>query len=102
MKATINLYRLNELQIAARDRAIEEHGQFLNDDVPIEFEDGKGNLLREYHEHTTDEIIYSIEANGYLFFADGEMAHITQYCGKHPKAGKIELKFHGEVIPVTE
>jgi hypothetical protein len=95
--ATINLYQLQELQSVAKERAVAEHGNFL-DSVPIEFEDENGKLLREYHEHTKAEIIESIEANEYYFFADGELAPVTRYCGNHPKAGQNELKFHGQVL----
>jgi hypothetical protein len=35
-----------------------------------------------------------------LFFQSGELAHITQYTGKHEKSGVIEFHFMGETIRI--
>lgn len=96
VKVTINLYKLEELEQPARERAISEHGDFLDNEGEL-FEDESGNMVREYPEHTVDEIVESINLNEYLFFADGKIASLTQYCGNHPKAGTIEFKLNGEI-----
>ena len=96
---TINLYSFSELNDAAKEKAIFEHGAFL-DSMPDDYENEDGNLVSEYVDHTEEEIIESIEMNEYLFFADGDMANVTQFCGKHPKAGKAEINFHGETITI--
>ena len=46
------------------------------------------------YEPTDNEVI---EINDYLFYADGKLANITNYFGKHEKAGLSELKI-GEDI----
>lgn len=95
-QVTINLYSFAELSEQAKERAISEHGIFL-DSLPLEYEDESGKFKVEYHEHSEEEIIDSINANEYIFFADGEIASCVTYTGGHPKAGKTELKFAGEI-----
>jgi hypothetical protein len=50
---------------------------------------------KEYVEDT-------IRANDYLFYKNGNMAHVVHYTGKHPKSGKTELKIEGETFEVKE
>lgn len=94
--ANINIYSFNELSNEAKQKAIYEHGVFL-DSFPIEYENEDGEMINEYIEHTENDIIESIEANEYLFFKDGTMCSCVTYCGTHPKIGITELKLHGEV-----
>ena len=96
-KVEISLYSFDELNGQAKDRAIADHIGFL-DSLPEEFEDADGIMCSEYIEHTEEQAIESIQANEYLFFADGTLANVTQYCGKHPRAGQAELTLHGETI----
>ena len=93
--AQINLYSFNELSETAKQRAIYEHQSFL-DFMPIEYENEEGEMINEWHEHSEEETIESIEINEYLFFADGKMANVTRFCGKHPKAGQSILVFAGQ------
>lgn len=60
-------------------------------------------ILRNEYEYLTGEeaVKETIEANEYLFYADGELANVTHYCGKHEKAGITEVKFHGETFELA-
>lgn len=91
----INLYSFSELSETAQQKAVFEHQDFL-DSVPIECENEEGEMVNEWHEHSEAEAIESIEINEYLFFADGSLANVTNFCGKHPKAGQSFLKFAGQ------
>ena len=95
----INLYTLAELNPDAKYNAIIEALNFL-DNEPIEYEDESGNMQHEYHDHTNEEAEDFINANEYLFFANGEQASIITYCGAHPRAGESELKFFGETFKI--
>lgn len=85
----INLYSFSELEEGAARKAIEEHRNFLLSVMsPSDFISGDTdydtkeeleksyNAEYEYCLYNDDPIIESIEANEYLFFPDGEMAHI--------------------------
>lgn len=86
---SINLYSFNELDKAAKEKAIFEHQVFLNEI------DAKGRTF------SRREAIEAIEINEYLFFSDGELASITHYTGGHDKSGITEFKFHGQVHNIT-
>lgn len=92
----INLYSFNELNNDAKEKAIFKHKDFL-DSLELDFENESGILEYYYHEHTDAETIESIEANDYIFFADGSLANCVTYTGKHPKNGITELTFKNEV-----
>ena len=96
----INLYSFAELSEKAKQFAINEHGDFL-ESLGNDLEDENGEIYRDYSRPTDADIIEGIEANSYLYFANGEMASITHYCGGHAKAGITEFKFHGEIIDIT-
>ena len=100
----VTLYELDELSEGARWSAIESHRQFLlNIMTPDDFISGDPEYdtpeqLREaynseyaYYEAADDPIVESIEANEYLFFEDGELAHTVKYVGG-PKDGKAYFK----------
>ena len=93
---SINLYSFSELNDAAKNRAIDEHRDFMQS-LPDQYLDEHGELVFEYADYTIAEVIDSIEANKYLFFADGTLADTVQYVGKHPKVGISELTFYGEI-----
>ena len=91
-KVTINLYEFNELNEKAKTLAISEHYDFL---CSI-------GQWDEENDNEADECIKeNIEANDYLFYSDGELADVTQYCGKHEKAGLIELKLGNDIYQVN-
>lgn len=92
VNVTIDLYSFNELNELAQQKAIEEHGIFLNS-MPVEYENEEGEMVSEYIEHEEEEIIDSIKANEYLFFNSGELAQTCTFTGKHPRAGETEFIF---------
>lgn len=96
---TINLYQFDELTEKAKQFAIEEHSSFLLNEGE-ECENEHGEIVTEYRDSISDEeVIESIKANEYYFFADGDMAHVCEYVDNHPtKAGITEFKFHGQTI----
>lgn len=62
----------------------------------------KTMLMEEYDYMTSEEAIKeTIDANDYLFFDDGTLAHCTTYVGKHPKAGITEFHYHGKTYEVN-
>lgn len=106
----INIYSFNELSEQARQKAIDEHRNFMLSTMsPADFESGDPEfdtpeaLLKAYAVEETNilwndsPVIENIEANDYLFFSDGELANCTTYCGKHPKAGITELKIGNDI-----
>ena len=97
--ATIKLYEFSELSDAAKERAVEKHKDFL-DSLPLELENEAGELKEYYYEYPEEEVIENIEANEYIFFADGKLANCVTYIGKHPKAGITEFTFKGETIEI--
>lgn len=98
--AKINLYNFSELSEEAKQKAISEHEDFLLS-IGQQEENEQGQLVTVYAETMEEsEVIESIEANEYLFFADGDMAQYTTYTGKHKKAGQSELKFAGEIYSI--
>lgn len=88
-RVIISLYSFNELTAEAQEKAINEQAIFLTE------------TNEEYENITREEVINSILINDYLFFEDGEMAHITHYTGKHEKTGKTEFHFHGKTFDIT-
>lgn len=109
-KVTINLYEFSELNEKAKQKAIDEHRNFLlsvmnpNDFIRGDSEyDTEKELQKafdseyEYFEANDEPIIESIEANEYLFYSDGIMAHCVTYCGEHEKAGITELQIGTDI-----
>lgn len=94
---TINLYSFEELNEKARQKAISEHQSFL-DGQPEQYENEDGEMVEEYVEHTEADAIENIEANEYIYFEDGKLAHCCTYTGKHEKAGITEFYFHGSTF----
>ena len=96
--AIINLYNLSELEENAKQLAIYEHIDFL-DNEGIEEENENGEMVTDYsYKHTKSDAIDSINMNEYLFYSDGELANCVTYTGTHPKAGITELKFKNQII----
>ena len=91
---TIKLYPFSELNEKAKRKAIEAHREFeLN---IIELNDFENGIIEYDYYATNDEpIIESIEANDYLFFENGELAHTVRYCGNHPLAGETHFIYNG-------
>ena len=105
---TIKLYSFSELSEKAKRKAIEDHREFeLSMMKPEDFVTGipeydtPEELQKAYEAQydyclmNDDPIIENIEANDYLFFANGELAHTITYCGDHPLAGETHFFFNG-------
>ncbi|HHX70423.1 MAG TPA: hypothetical protein GX708_20510 [Gallicola sp.] len=91
---TIKLYSFSELSEKAKRKAIEAHREFMLS--IIELNDFKNGIAEyDYYARNDEPIIESIEANDYLFFENGELAHTVRYCGNHPLAGETHFIFNG-------
>lgn len=90
----INLYSFDELSEDAKAKALYDHTNFLNVIHGVDGDD----LDYNYHQ---EDVIDNIQMNEYLFFSDGDLAHITHYVENHPKAGITEFHFHGETVSLT-
>jgi hypothetical protein len=100
IKTEINLYSYDELNEESKNKAFKEHKYFLESN-PSQYEDENGvmqyNNMNEWTQEDIKEYVEdSINANEYLFFENGEMAHITHFTGKHEKAGTIEFYLNGK------
>ena len=105
---TIKLYSFSELDEKAKRKAIEAHREFmLSLMTPDDFISGIAEYdtpeelqkiyEAEYDYYLFDDepIIENIEANEYLFFENGELAHTVRYCGAHPLSGETHFIFNG-------
>ncbi len=94
----IKLFRLAELDEDARERALEEHRDFLVTVYSDDMYDSSFEMTQEKYENelTEDEVIDSIDINDYLYYASGEMAHTIQFTGGHARSGERILKHQGE------
>lgn len=101
------LYEVSELTGTAKQKAIMNQRDFLlgylhpNDFISGEPEfDTPEQLQRqyeaeyEYYLWNDEPVIEDIEANEYLYYADGSMAHVVEYAAG-PLKGKTILKIHG-------
>ena len=90
----INLYSFSELSESAKQKAIEAHRVFeLSTMQPSNFKSGdpeydtEAELQKVYAEEynyfpeNDEPIIEAIEANDYLFLADGDMVQSVTYTG---------------------
>ena len=105
---TIKLYSFSELSEKAKRKAIEAHREFmLSLMAPDDFISGiaeydtpeelQKTYEAEYNYYLFDDkpIVENIEANDYLFFENGELAHTVRYCGAHPLSGETHFIFNG-------
>ncbi len=92
IKAEIKLYQYDELNEKGKEKAFDEHKEFL-DGTEEEYENENGEMIKEFIEHDKESVEDSIIINEYLFFENGEMADTITYTGKHEKAGTTEFKF---------
>ena len=108
IKEEICIYQFNELCLSARERAINEHRQFLlevmskedfvsgDEEFDTEEELQKAYELEfEYYEENDEPIIESIEINEYYFYEDGKMANVSSIC-KDRKFTENILKHNGK------
>jgi len=83
----IKLYSYNELSEKGKEKAFNEHENFLRE---------YDNMDEWTQKDIKDYVEESININEYLFFESGDMAHVVHFTGKHEKAGKIEFYFQGK------
>lgn len=100
VKVEICLFSYDELEEKAKQKAFYEHKDFM-DSLEEEYENEKGELIKEFIDHDEESVKDSIEANDYLFFENGEPAHTVTYTGKHPKSGKKEFFYFGETYELN-
>ena len=104
IKIEIKLYKYDELKKDAKKLAFETQEYFLRcNPSTYEDEDEEGNIIEKYdnmeewkEEDIKEYVEESLRINNYLFFEDGEQAHITHFTGKHKKAGTTEFYFLGK------
>lgn len=105
---TIKLYSFSELSEKAKRKAIEAHREFeLSIMRPDDFISGVAEYdtpeelqktyeaQYNYYLMNDEPIIEIIEVNDYLFFENGELAHIVHYCREHPLSGETHFIFNG-------
>lgn len=105
---TIKLYSFSELSEKAKRKAIEAHREFeLSIMEPDDFISGIAEYdtpeelqktyeaQYDYYLMNDEPIIENIEANDYLFFENGNLAHTVHYCGEHPLRGETHFIFNG-------
>ncbi len=100
IKVEIELYKYDELNEEAKEKAYIEHYDFLSNAYykgELEEHHFNTNTEKDKKELTED----SIRANEYFFFSDGKLASCVTYTGKHEKAGITELKFQNKVYEVV-
>ena len=108
IKEEVCIYQFNELCLSARERAINEHRQFLlevmskedfvsgDEEFDTEEELQKAYELEfEHYEENDEPIIESIEINEYYFYEDGKMANVSSIC-KDRKFTENILKHNGK------
>ena len=99
-KVTIKIYTIRELSQKSRSFAVSDHRDFMlsvyRDD---DWDESIGMTYSKYEKTLRNkDLIENIEANEYLFFANGELANATLYCGNHLRAGDNVFTFMGEEI----
>lgn len=109
IKTEINLYKFNELEKKAQEKAIFEHRQFMLETLCFDDFDGtdeqKEYAYNEMYadiEEDDNLVIDNIIANEYLYFIDGTLAHVTTFTGNHKKAGSTEFYFLGKTYTITQ
>jgi len=111
---TVAVYPFDELSESAKQNAIQQHREFLlaimqpddfisgcaEYDTPEELQKAYESEY-DYYLMNDEPIAESITINEYLFFADGQLASTTTYCGNHEKSGQTWIKFHGQQIRIA-
>ena len=112
IEVKIKLYRLEELPETSRRRAIEDHRTFMLDTLTPDYIDGvtdwsdpeKMEMYRDEYQYIVNHdepVTESIDINEYLFFYNGDLAHVTHYTGG-PFNGQIWAAIGGERYLIEE
>lgn len=97
IKIELELYKYNELNNIAKEKAFRNHFDFL-----IGFADEEQEIIHLTEEQQKEYVEKSININEYYFFYNGDLAECITYCGKHEKAGITELTFQNKVYEVKK
>lgn len=96
IKVEIEIYSYDELSGDAKNKAFDEHKEFL-DSLEEEYENEEGELIKEFIDHDKESVEDSLKINEYWFFNDGSLLDCVTYTGKHEKSGTTELKFQNKI-----
>lgn len=104
IKTEINLFQYGELKGKGKERAFNEHLDFILSN-PSQYENEKGEMVLENYDKWREEDLKnmvedSLNVNEYWFFESGEMADCVTYTGKHEKAGITEFNFQNKVYEI--
>ena len=110
LEIKIHLYDFHELSDTAKAKAIEEHRQFLLNELWGEYvtlsnhgdeNDEEYDAQYAYIQNHDEYVIENIEANEYRYFADGSLCWCCTYVAG-PNKGLTEVKIHGETYFIKE
>ena len=99
----VKLFSINELPLISKRKAIDEHRLFMLTIMQPRDYDNKYDFEETYN-YTLfydEPVIDDIQANEYLFFEDGTLAHTIDYCGSHSRAGETDLVLHGSSYTIA-
>jgi len=91
----LELFTYNELNKEAKEKAFNEHFDFL-----IGFASEEQKIVHLTEKQQKKYIEESININEYLFFNNGNLASCTTYTEEHPKKEITEFKFLNKVYEV--
>lgn len=98
----IELYEFEELDYFAKEKAVEDHRNFMLEtlsesdfDYPEDYQLTYDDM--EINDHT---IIENILANEYIYFIDGCLADTVKYVGNQAKTGVTEFNFYGKTYQI--
>ena len=96
-------YSLNELPASSKQKAIQDHLNFLNE-IGNEYENEAGKIVTEYdyldcyNESHLAETAENIEANGYEYNIFGSIVPMTHFTGNHELSGKTAIRIDKKEI----
>lgn len=93
VKVEIELFELSELSEEVRETVLNDRCYFLSSSYTDDDIELYGSIKEYWNSLTKDSIIESIEMNEYLFYKDGSLANVVNYCGEHERAGETVLTF---------
>jgi len=103
----LSTYRLDELPNSSKEKAIQEHLDFLNS-IGYECENESGELETIYdyleicNQSDINEVVENIAANEYEYNFNGELAGIITYIRDNRPTGKKTIRLNGQEINLLE
>lgn len=100
-------YNLDELPEASKNKAIQDHLNFLNSEgIICENEAGELETEYDYLDNSSDddikEVIDNIDANEYEYDFNGELVAITTYLKSNKPTGKKSIRINKQEIDLIE